>query len=264
MHFHFPFTFVQVIWTLTLAAHLVLLVVLLGRDRVHRFLWFTVSIALVTLRMICSRLLYGRLPQITLGGIFVVLADLSVIVSALVLVEIARRAFAGLGRRAWRVGTLLLVALGGLVIATWGRWPVLKPIVPDNLLAWLSLLQLVAQKGALLTDVITVALGLLVVLFGRRYGAGWRSHPQRIMIGLSTVSVAQLAVQIIWQMIALSAKPRSMPEYERVVGLRDGLFNANSAIALIVAVWWVACLWLDEPGSGEAPQEQTGSNDLAS
>ena len=41
MHFNFAFTAVQVLWTLTFAAHLVLLVVLLGRDRTRRFPWFT-------------------------------------------------------------------------------------------------------------------------------------------------------------------------------------------------------------------------------
>jgi hypothetical protein len=258
MHFHFPFTIVQVIWTLTLAAHLVLLVVLLGRERAHRFFWFTFSIAIVSLRMIASRLLYGRLPQVTLAGIFIVLADISTIVSILVLLEIARRAFGRAGRRIWIVWSVLLLAVGGVVLATWGRWPALKTLVPDTLLAWLSLLQLIAQKGALLTDVITVSLGLLIVLFGRLYGAGWRSHPQRIIIGLSTASLGQLAVQIIWQLIATAAKPRSMPEYERIVGLRENLFNANSVISLIVAIWWVVSLWLDEPGPGRASEDVTG------
>ena len=41
MHFNFHFTTVQVLWTLTFASLLVLLVVLLGRDRMRRFPWFT-------------------------------------------------------------------------------------------------------------------------------------------------------------------------------------------------------------------------------
>ncbi len=251
MHLNFDFTAVQILWTLTLAAHLVLLVVLLGRDRTKRFFWFTTSIALVTLRLIASRLLYGRLPQLTLGGIFVVLADISAIVAFLVLIELARRTFGRAGRRAWLVSTLVLLAIGGVVVATWGHWPPAKTIIPTSLVAWLSLLQLVAQKGGLLTDVLTVLLGLLVTVFGRRYGSGWRSHPQQIMIGLSTASIGQLAVQIIWQLIAASAKPHSMAEYERVVGLREKLFNGNSAVYFAVAVWWIICLWIDEPGSPE-------------
>ena len=41
MHFNFGFTTIQVLWTLTFAALLVLLVVLLGRDRARRYPWFT-------------------------------------------------------------------------------------------------------------------------------------------------------------------------------------------------------------------------------
>ncbi|HEY6487738.1 MAG: hypothetical protein WCC26_06400 [Terracidiphilus sp.] len=250
MHFHFPFTPVQILWTLTLAAHLVLLVVLLGRDRTRRFFWFTSSIALVTLRLIASRLLYGRLPQITLGGIFVILADLSAIVSFLVLVEIARRVFRRAGRTARLIWILILFAIGVVVVATWGHWPAWKTIAPHTLLAWLSLLQLFAQKSSLLVDVLTVLLGVLVVAFGRRYGAGWRTHAQRIMIGLSTASLAQILVQVIWQLIALSAKPHSRQEYDRILGIRENLFNANSVVYFLVAIWWIACLWIDEPGTG--------------
>ena len=67
MHFNFAFTAVQVLWTFTFAAHLVLLVVLLGRDRVHRFPWFTASIVLVALRLLSSRLLIDRMPQFTMS-----------------------------------------------------------------------------------------------------------------------------------------------------------------------------------------------------
>ena len=47
MHFNFDFSTAQVLWTLTFAALLVLLVVLLGRDRAQRFPWFTASIAMM-------------------------------------------------------------------------------------------------------------------------------------------------------------------------------------------------------------------------
>jgi hypothetical protein len=256
MHFNFAFTTVQVLWTLTFAAHLILLVVLLGRDRIRRFPWFTTAIALVALRLLSSRLLFGRLPQLTMGAIFIVLADLSAVVGLLVLVELARRAFARAGRGAWIAWTVALLALGGVVLAEWGRWPAWKTLTAESPLAFLNLLQLVAQKTGLLVDVLTVSLGLLVVVFGRRYGAGWRSHAQRIVIGLSTASLGQLAVQIIWQVIAKTAAPHSMAEYERIVGLREKLFNANSVVYLVVVVWWIACLWIDEPG---APQTAAGA-----
>src|ERR1035441_3223514 len=101
MHFHFPFSAIQIVWTLTFAAHLVLLVVLMGRDRLARFPWFTASIVLVALRLLSSRLLFGRLPQITMGAIFIVLADLGAIIGLMVLLELARRAFGRVRRTTW-------------------------------------------------------------------------------------------------------------------------------------------------------------------
>jgi hypothetical protein len=251
MHLNFDFTAVQILWTLTFAAHLVLLVVLLGRDRARRFPWFTTAIALVALRLIASRLLFGRLPQLTLGTIFVVLADVSCVVSFLVLVELARKVFGNARRTLWIVWTLILLSIGGVVLATWGHWPAWKTVRPTTLIAFLSFLQMLAQKGGLLTDVLTVLLGILVVCFGRRYGTRWRSHAQQIMTGLSTASLAQIAVQAIWQVIASTAKPHSMAEYDRIVGLREKIFNANSVVYLAVAIWWIVCLWIDEPGQAE-------------
>ena len=254
MHLNFAFTAVQILWTLTFAAHLVLLVVLLGRDRARRFPWFTASIALAALRLISSRLLFGRLPQITMAAIFITLACVSALVALGVVVEVARRVFGGADKRTLITWILVLSVLGGLVLGTWGPWPAWKSLAVDTPLAILNLMQLVAQKLALLVDVYTVGLGLLVVLFGRRYGAGWRNHAHQLMIGLSTASISQLAVQAIWQIIAKTAVPHSMAEYERIVGLRDKMLNANNAIFLAVLTWWIVCLWIDEPGATQTGQ----------
>jgi len=256
MHLNFGFTTVQVLWTLTFAALLVLLVVLLGRARTRRFPWFTASIILVAVRLLASRMLFGRLAPIPLSAIFISMADVAMIVGLLVMVEVARRAFAGAGRRSWIAGTLVLLAVGAGVLATWGQWPAWKTLTADSGLSVLRLMQLVAQKGDLLLNVLTVGLGLLVVIFGSRFKAGWRSHVQQIAIGLSTAAIAQLAVQGVWQLIALKAMPHNEAEYERILGLRDKLFNANSAVFVAVLVWWIACLWLDEPGAAsETPVE---------
>ena len=59
------------LWTLTFAALLVLLVVLLGRDRARRFPWFTASMVLTALQLLASRMLYRRIPQITMSEIFI-------------------------------------------------------------------------------------------------------------------------------------------------------------------------------------------------
>jgi membrane protein required for beta-lactamase induction len=110
-------------------------------------------------------------------------------------------------------------------------------------------MQFLAVKTGLLVDVLSVCLTLLVVVFGRRYGAGWRSHVQRILIGFSTASLSQMSAQAIWQVIARHTTPHSQAEYQRVVGIQDKLLNANSAVYVLVLIWWIVCLWIDEPGS---------------
>lgn len=247
---HFPeFNTAQILWTLTFAALLVMLVVLLGRDRARRFPWFTASMVLTALRLLSSRMLYGRLAPLTLSSIFLPLAAVEALVTLLVAVEIARRAFAGAARRVWIVATLLLLAVGAAVLVEWGAWPAWKTLTAESALTFLRLAQLAAQKTSLLSNVLIVGLGLLVVVFGRRFKAGWRSHTQQLVIGLSTMAIAQLTVRGIWQEIALHTIPHSQAEYERVLGIRDKLDNANSVLFLVVLVWWIVCLWINEPGT---------------
>ena len=94
-----------------------------------------------------------------------------------------------------------------------------------------------------------LSLCLLVVLFGRRFKAGWRSHTQQIIIGLSTASIAQMAVRGSLAGNRAHAVPHTRRSIEHVMGLQEKLYNANSAIFLAVLVWWIVCLWINEPGT---------------
>ncbi len=263
MHFHFPFTTIEILWTLTFAAELVLLVVLLGRERIRRFPWFTASIVALCLRALTARVLYNRMPQLTFQAILITLADIGTVIGLMVLVELARRAFVGAGRRAWIVVTLAFLAVAAVVLKFWGPWPAWKTLTAGSPLAALMGMQLFVQKGELLIGVVTIELGLLIVLFGRRFGAGWRSHTQRIAIGLSTAVISQFAVQIIWQLIASHARPKSREEYDHILGLRDKISNANNVLYLAVLVWWIACLWMDEPRAAATRSDPAGDPGMA-
>jgi hypothetical protein len=244
MHFNFPFTALSILWTLTFAAHLVLLVVLLGRDRVRQFPFFTANIVLVALRLLTSRLLFGRLPQMTMAQIFVIMAAVGAFVSLMVVIEVARRAFGGVRRASWIAGALVLMAAGAAVLRYWGQWPpwaTLRSAPP------LQLVQLIAQKGMLLADVENIGVGLLIMLFGRSAGAGFKSKAQQVAVGLMTASISQLGIQAIWERIAATTVPHSQQEYEHVLGLRDKLFNTNNAVYIVVLVWWIICLWINPP-----------------
>ena len=249
MHFNFDFSAGQILWTLTFAGVLVLLVVLLGRDRARRFPWFTASMVILALRMVANRLLQGRMPPITFSEIFLALSDVASIIAVLVLIEIARRSFKGAGRLAWISWTVVLVAVSGVITAKWGPWPSWQTLTAGSTLSALRAMQLFAQKTELLSDTLTIQLCLLVVLFGRRYGAGFRSHAQQIVIGLSTASMTQLAVRLIWQAIAMHTTIHAQADYEHVMALEEKFYNANNVVYLAVLLWWIAYLWMDEPGS---------------
>ena len=251
MHFDFHFTAVQVLWTLTFASLLVLLVVLYGRDRARRFPWFTTSIVFVALRLLTNRLLHDRLPPVTMAAVAVSLADIAAFVSLIVIVEMARHAFRRASTRAWLAWSLGLVAAAGVVMWKWGPWPQWKTIAFDTTIARLQFMQFVSVKVGLLADLLVVALTLLVVAVGHRYGAGWRSHVQRILIGISTASLSQMSAQVIWQTIARHTTPHSQAEYQRVMGIQDKMLNANSAVYVLVVIWWIICLWRDEPGTAD-------------
>ncbi|HKF47848.1 MAG TPA: hypothetical protein VKB38_10865 [Terracidiphilus sp.] len=254
MHFHIPFNTLQILWTLTFAAHLVLIVVLMGRDRIKTFPWFTASIVLVAFRLLASRLLFGRIPQMTLAAVFICLADIAAFISLMVVLEIARLAFGRVRRGTWLTGAIAVMAAGALALVFCGVWPAWKTVSSGSAL---QLMQLIGEKANLLVDVETVLVGALIVIFGYRFGAGWRSHVQQVAIGLSAASIGQLTIQVVWQEIARTAVAHTRAEYERILGIRDHLFNANSTLTIVVLVWWIVCLWIDEPGAKPAATATT-------
>jgi hypothetical protein len=249
MHFNFDFSAVQILWTLTFAAILVLLVVLLGRDRARIYPLFTTSIVFIGLRLLASRLLYGRLAPIQMNAIFLTLALISAVVGLLVLIELARLAFKGASRRAITIGTLVLLVIAAVIIGLWGPWPAWKALRVDSVMAGLRLEQFIAQKLDAFVDLLTIGLGLLIVIFGRHFAAGFRSHTQQIIIGLSTAALAQTSVRAIWQLVATHAAPGSEAEYERLLAMQGKFYNASSAVFVLVLIWWIVCLWINEPGT---------------
>ncbi|HEX8710747.1 MAG TPA: hypothetical protein VF730_02655 [Terracidiphilus sp.] len=249
MHFHFTLNAVQILWTLTFAALLVLLTVLVGRERVRRFPWFTASIGLLTLRLLAERLIYGHMAPIPTSVLFFTLADLAVLLDLLVLAEIARRAFDGARRRPVVIASFAAIAVAVAVVGIWGPWPARRTVFAHSELAHVRLMQLLSEKGDIFAAVLAIELGILVVFLGRRFRAGWRSHPQGIAIGLSAAATSLLVTRAALQAIGAHTTIHSHAELEQALALQGRIANANSAIYFAVLIWWIAVLWLDEPES---------------
>ena len=255
MHFNFDFNAVQILWALTFAALLVLLVVLLGKDRARRFPVFTFAVALVAFRLLASRILFGRMAMVPANITFLILALVAGLTNLAVVVELARKSFAGATRKAWLVSTLVLLAVGGTVVGLWGPWPALQTLRGEGLISFFRTVQLVAQRSDMLADVLAIELGVLVLIAGRKFSAGWKSHSFRLTVGFALSALAQLAVRGIWQAIATHAVPHSQEEYEHILGLQEKLYNGNSVVYLLVLVWWIYSMWQDEQGAAVAVSE---------
>jgi hypothetical protein len=246
----------RILWTVTFAAQLVLLVVLLGRDRARRYPWFTASIALLALRLMAEVLLTGRMANLPLQEILITLRDLEVIAGLLVVVEMARAAFAGVQRSTFLVNTAgVLLAAGGLLTFLW-PWPVWKQLPWGTLVVKLFLMQVAAQKGELLVALLTIGLGVLVFLFGRHYKAGWKSHTQSIVIGLFALAVSLLALEV----VVLRTLHFTQAEQASVMRLRLSFAFAHELMYLAALVWWIVWLWREEPGAAlaEEPPQAAG------
>jgi hypothetical protein len=262
MHFHFALTPVLILWTLTLSALFVLLTVLFGRDRVRRFPWFTASIALVTVRLVADRLLYMHLTPVHMSAVYFSLSDLAVIVDLLVLIEIARRAFPGARLRAAIIAALVLLAISASILIVWGPWPAWNTMAAPSGLAHVRFLQMFSQKGDVFAAILAIELEILVVFFGRRFHAGWRSHPQRIVIGLSAAAMALLATRAMLQAVGTHAVISSRTDLNRLFAVQDRIANANSAIYFAILIWWIAVLWIDEPVPRPAHPAPVAAADL--
>jgi hypothetical protein len=255
MHSNLDSSVRQILWTLNFAAQLVLLVTLLGRDRVRRYPWFTASTAFFALRLLAEEILANRIAPLFYQEILLVLSDVAVIVGLLVLVELARRAFAGTKSSMWIVNTAGTLLVAAAVVATLGAWPDPKSLTWNSTVGKLQLMQLVALKGDMLVSLLAVQLGLLVAFFGRSFKAGWRSHTQQILIGISTLAITSVTMQIAVQSILRSARAHqpSQGEGRQIIALIDKLANADRVIYIAVLLWWIYWLWREEPGTASTP-----------
>jgi hypothetical protein len=243
----------QIVWALVLTGHLVLLVVLLGRDRISRFPWFTAAIAVSTVHLIADHLLHGKLTMVdfywqSYGAILV-----EAILGLLVLAELARRVFSNcksgliLNATGWLGWSLVTVCVAIGAVWLWGPWPTWNKLSEDPKQLPLLLVVLCGMKGQHFLALLTVEVGLLLAIFGKRFGSGLRSHPQLIMLGLSTYALGFLAVQATTDIIKHTVHLTSRDQYEHIVRLFSNLDNGRFALWFLVLVWWIVWLWRNDP-----------------
>jgi hypothetical protein len=259
----------QILWALVLTGHLVLLIVLLGRDRAGRFPWFTAAIAVSSVHLIADHLLHGKLTMLVFYWQSYTAILVEAILGILVLCELARNIFSSgksgriLNARGWLGWALVTISIAIGAIGFWGPWPNWKTLNQDPKQLPLLLVVLVAMKGQLFLALLTVEVGLLLRIFGKRFGAGWKSHAQQIMLGLSTYALAFLAVQATTDIIKHTVHLTSREQYEHIVHLFGNLDNGRFAVWFLVLVWWIVWLWRNDPAEPAAVPVTTEAPVLA-
>jgi hypothetical protein len=273
----------QILWALVLAAHLVLLIILLGRDLTSRFPWFTASIALSAIHLIADHLLHGKLTTLAFYWQSYTATLLDAILGLLVLIELLRHVFANCecgpsgdgstspGRKAniilnskgWLGWTLVTTSIAAGAVWQWGPWPTWQALNADPKQLPILLVVLSAMKGQLFLAILTVEVGLLMRIFGKRFGSGWKAPDQQIALGLSTYALGFLAVQTTTDIIKRTVHLTSRDQYEHIVRLFANLDNGRFALWFLVVVWWTVWLWRITPGASAAPPEMVGTPVLA-
>jgi hypothetical protein len=247
----------QVLWALIFAGHLVLLIVLLGRDRNKRFPWFTAAVSISAVRLLIDHLLYGKLTTIAFYWQNYSLLLVSSIVAVFVLVELVRPVFGSEkgdprpklnGWLGWPLWSLAVVVLAAAAVVAIGPWPSWASVVADKNLFALRLVWIVALKAELLAGLLAVEVTILLVAFGRRFGSVWTRHPTLIAIGLSTISISQYTVQFISQSIVRNAHQLSEDQRVKLLHVLTNLDHAREALWIMALAWWIVWLWRDEGG----------------
>ncbi|WP_263358418.1 hypothetical protein [Acidicapsa ligni] len=250
MHLTIP----EILWALVLAGHLMLLIILMGRDRIRSFPWFTAAIAVSTTRLLADHLLHGKITTLAFYWQSYSSMAVDAIIGVLVLVELTRRVFSSgkagllLKPKGWLGWTLITFVISIAAVWAWGPWPSWKALNADPQQLPLLLVVLTALKGQLFLALLTVQVAILMRLFGPRFGFGWKSHAQQIALGLSTNALGLLVVQGITDTIKRNVHLTTREQYEHVVRLVTNIDNAHFALWFIVLLWLIVWMWRDEPG----------------
>ncbi|HTJ29282.1 MAG TPA: hypothetical protein VL346_02195 [Acidobacteriaceae bacterium] len=259
------FTIEQVLWAVLLAAHLLLLIVLIGRERTSRFRWFTAYIGLSAISLIANHLLHGKLTMVAFYWQNYTLLGLLAIVGLFMLGELAKQTFSNgkgplIAKPNFYIGWgTILITLSAVAVWLWGRpWPSLQALTANPAQLRLYVVILIGMKGQLGVMILTVLAVIVMLIYGSRFGSGWRSHAQQIALGLSTSALAFLAVQAINDVLSHTLHPKSQAEYAHAVQLVTRLENGRIVVWIISLLWILYWTWRDEPDAQTAVPASAG------
>jgi hypothetical protein len=71
------------------------------------------------------------------------------------------------------------------------------------------------------------------------------------------MAITVVTLQQVVLAVVRTAHPHTQEEYNRAVGFIGKLSNATTLMYIVVLLWWIVWLWLDEPGTTGTPANET-------
>lgn len=234
------------LWAAGLAAHLLLLLVLVVRGHARRFPWFTALIVFYLLRSVIPQLPMTRhLDQASYVRLFWGFELGDILLRVLVLAELLWRAFQNS-----RISRGRIVA--------WSVAAIAAAAVPTVLMGPLPASQVWAAfaKGNLLVAFLSLALLAALIATRRSTGLSWRSAASRIAHGLAFYAVVFLVLEALrlWAPGAASFHSGHHATYFHY------WMQLSAAGAYLLAImYWAVGLWFTAPESARPTVAASGA-----
>lgn len=222
------------LWGAGLAAHLLLLLVLVVRGHARRFPWFTALIVFYLLRSVIPQLPMTRhLDQGSYVRLFWGFELGDILLRVLVLAELVWHAF-----KDSRVSRGRIVA--------WSVVAVAASAVPTVLMGPLPASQIWAAfaKGNLLAAFLSLALLAALIATRRTTGLSWRSAVSRIAHGMAFYAFVFLALEALRLWAPGAASPHGG---QRVAYFHYWMQLSAAGAYLLTIVYWAVGLWFAAP-----------------
>jgi hypothetical protein len=225
-------------WAIGLCGHILLLFVLLKRDRARHFPIFT---TLITVNIIRTIALYSTFCLGTRHAYFVTywsLAILDVALQLAVVYELASHVFRPLGKWALDVrrGFLWLIS-GSIAVASLLTW-MAAPAAPT----WK---EVVVIRGSFFSAALMSELFVGMIAFSVIAGLPWKTHVARISQGLGAYSIVCILVE------AGHSYSIIVPGSTTYVMLS----HIRMAVYLVCIAYWIVMLWRNAPRPKELPDK---------
>jgi hypothetical protein len=217
-------------WAVGFVGHVILLLVLLTRQRARAFPIFTTLIGLDIVRTIALALIQQHGTRAGYFYTYWSLAILDVALQLGVVYEMTSRIFRPLGEWAGDVRRGLMGwIIGSVAVATGLSWLATPPTR-----LWM---QTVMIKGNIFSAALLSELFLGMIALSVTAGLPWKTHVARISQGLGIYSVFTVALEAGRTYFGLRTNSQ----------IYDDLSHVRMGVYLLCVTYWIIMLWRDAP-----------------